>query len=232
VAKTLSRSPLLRGSTLSGESVAVPLRPRTTQRATPNTPAAIVEQARDDAESVLASAHGEALAMRDAARAEGLAEGRAEANEEVAGAMATLHAMARGLADQRALLEESAVQEATVLAVEIAARLVRAEVAVRPERVADVLRGAIRRAADRSRLVARVSPGDLAACRTAAPHILEEMGGIAAFEVIDDPRVMPGSCVLETTAGDVDATFESQLGRVLEALAAPPDETLVEPGPL
>ena len=55
------------------------------------------------------------------------------------------------------------------------------------------------------------------------------MGGISRLEVVDDPRVSPGSCLLETTAGDVDATVESQLGRILEALAAPPDETLVEP---
>jgi flagellar biosynthesis/type III secretory pathway protein FliH len=94
--------------------------------------------------------------------------------------------------------------------------------------VAEVVRGAIRRAADRSSLVARVSPHDLAVCREAVPAIMEEMGGIARLEVVDDPRVSPGSCLLETSAGDVDATVESQLGRILEALAAPPDETLVQ----
>ena len=93
---------------------------------------------------------------------------------------------------------------------------------------ADVVRGAIRRASDRSALVARVSPQDLAACRAAAPQIMEQMGGISRLEVVDDPRVSPGSCLLETATGDVDATVESQLGRILEALAAPPDESLVE----
>jgi flagellar assembly protein FliH len=100
---------------------------------------------------------------------------------------------------------------------------------VRPERVADVVRGAIRRAADRSALVARVNPRDLAACRAAVPGIMEEMGGVQRLEVVDDPRVSPGSCLLETSSGDVDATIESQLGRILEALTAPPDESLVEP---
>lgn len=216
---------------MSDESVAVPLRARRPRRAAPDTPEGIVEHAREDAELVLAAAHDEAAALREIARSEGLAQGRAEAGAEVADALAALGAMAHGLAERRELLQESAVREAGVLAVEVAARLVRAEVAARPERVADVLRGAIRRAADRSRLVARVSPADLAACRAAAPAILEEMGGIARFEVIDDPRVTSGSCVLETTAGDVDATFESQLARVLEALAAPPDEGLVAPAP-
>ncbi len=121
------------------------------------------------------------------------------------------------------------MREAMAMAVETAAKLVRAEIAVRPERVGDVLRGAIRRAADRSQLVARVSPVDLATCRALAPAILEEMGGIGALEIVDDPRIGVGSCVLETSAGDVDATFPSQLTRVLDALFAPPDQTLVEP---
>lgn len=214
---------------MSEESVAVPLRPRIVRRADPTTPEGIAERAREDAEAEVARAAGEAEALREFARQEGFAQGRAEAEAEVADTLATLRAMARGLSEQREAIEEAAVREATALAVEIAARIVRADVAANPERVADVMRGAIRRAADRSQLVARVSPIDLAACREAAPTILEEMGGIARFEVVDDPRVMPGSCVLETSAGDVDATFESQLGRVLEALIAPPDESLVLP---
>lgn len=225
----MSRSPLLRGASLSEESVAVPLRPRVIVRADPTTPEGIIERAREDAEAAMAAAMGEIDALRHAALLEGYEQGRAEAASEVAGALEALRAMAHGLEEQRAAIEEAAVREATGFAVEVAARLVRADVAANTDRVADVLRGAIRRASDRSALVARVSPADLAACREAAPAILQDMGGISRFEVVDDPRIMPGSCVLETSAGDVDATFESQLARVLEALVAPPDETLVHP---
>lgn len=207
----------------------MPLRPRIVVRADPTTPEGIIERAREDAESAMAAAMGEIDGLRNAALLEGYEQGRAEAASEVAAALGALHAMAQGLAEQREAIEEAAVREATALAVEVAARLVRADVAANPDRVADVLRGAIRRASDRSQLVARVSPADLAACREAAPTILQEMGGISRFEVVDDPRIMPGSCVLETAAGDVDATFESQLSRVLEALVAPPDETLILP---
>jgi flagellar biosynthesis/type III secretory pathway protein FliH len=77
---------------------------------------------------------------------------------------------------------------------------------------------------------AGVHPDDLAVCRDAAAEVTERMGGIGAFEVVDDPRIGRGSCLLETGTGDVDATFESQLARVLEALVAPPDMTLVAGG--
>lgn len=219
---------LLRGAVVAEAPVAVPLRSRAAAPPPPpGTPEAALEAARRDAERIVAAARAEADAILAAARQEGYAAGHADACEEVAGALAALGQAADAVEEHRARLAEDAAREATGLAVEVAARIVRAEVAARPERVADVLRGAIRRAADRSALVAIVSPSDLAACRAAAPAILTDMGGIGRLEVVDDPRVAPGSCVLQTPAGDVDATFESQLTRVLEALSSPPDEALV-----
>jgi flagellar assembly protein FliH len=224
----LSRSPLLRGTALAGAPLEVPLRPRPPARpADLGSPQGVLDAARREAESMLAAAEAEAGAARRAAHEEGFAAGMAEAAERTSAAMGAIAEMAGGLDDLAERMREDAVCEATGLAVEVAAKLVRAEMDARPERVADVLRGAIRRAADRSALVARVSPDDLAVCRAAAPRIMEAMGGISKLEVVDDPRLSRGSCVLETNAGDVDATFESQLARVLEALAAPPDEALV-----
>jgi flagellar assembly protein FliH len=218
---------LLRGTVVSDSPVAVPLRSRPLRPAVPDSPEGLLADARRDAERMLTAARSDADTLLAAARQEGYAAGHADARDEVAGALSALADAARALDDHREVLARDAEREATALAVEIAARLVRAEVSVNPERVADVIRGAIRRAADRSALTAYVNPADLAACRAAAPRILEEMGGIGRLEVVDDPRVGAGSCVLQTAAGDVDATFESQLGRVLEALSAPPDESLV-----
>jgi len=38
--------------------------------------------------------------------------------------------------------------------------------------------------------------------------------------------VTPGGCLVETTGGDVDATLETQLTRIAEAVCGPPDEAL------
>jgi flagellar biosynthesis/type III secretory pathway protein FliH len=226
----LSRSALLRGAELAGAPVALSLRPPApAPPPPPDSPQAVLDAARAEAEALLGHAQAQVEAALAAARQEGFEAGVAEGRAQVAGAATALAEIAHGVEALAGQLQEDAVREATALAVEVAARVLRAELAARPERVADVVRGAIRRASDRSALVARVSPQDLAACRAAAPEIMERMGGIARLEVVDDPRVSPGSCLLETTTGDVDATVESQLGRILEALAAPPDESLVEP---
>lgn len=225
----MSRSALLRGAELADAPVALSLRAPAPAPPPPDSPQAVLGAARAEAEGMLAAARDQVDAALAAAREEGYREGFDEGAARVDAAAAALAAAGRGLEELGERIREDAVAEATALAVEIAARVLRAEVAARPERVAEVVRGAIRRAADRSRLVARVNPGDLAACRAAAPRIMEQMGGISRLEVVDDPRVSQGSCLLETPAGDVDATIESQLARILEALSAPPDETLVEP---
>ncbi|WP_217915182.1 FliH/SctL family protein [Miltoncostaea marina] len=224
----MSRSPL-RGAALAAAPVELRLRPPAPRPPTPGTPEEARAAAEREAGAIVAAARAEREAVLAAAREEGLAAGLEEARAELADALSALSALAGDLEAHRRRLEDDAAAEATVLAIEVASRIVRAEVHARPERVEEVLRGAIRRAADRSALVAMVHPADLSACRAAAPGILESMGGIARLDVVDDPRVGRGSCVLQTTGGDVDATFESQLARVLEGLTAPPDELLVEP---
>lgn len=225
----MSSSSLVRGAAVGDAPVALPLRRRPARPRPPGSPEDALERARTQAEGILAAAEAAAAAAVESARAEGLESGRAAAREEVAAALEALRGALAGVAEHRARIEEDLVREATAMAIETAAKLVRAEIAARPERVGDVLRGAIRRAADRSTLVVRVSPGDLATCRALAPVILEEMGGIGALEIVDDPRIGAGSCVLETSGGDVDATFPSQLTRVMDALFAPPDHSLVDP---
>jgi flagellar assembly protein FliH len=222
-------SALLRGAELAGAPVALSLRPPVPAAPPPpDSPQGVLDAARAEADAMLAGAQAQVDAAIAAAREEGYRDGMAQGVAQAAAAAAAFAEAGRGLELVAEQLRDDAVREATALAVEVAARVLRAELAVRPERVAEVVRGAIRRAADRSSLVARVSPRDLAACRAAAPAIMEQMGGISRLDVVDDPRVSPGSCLLETTAGDVDATVESQLGRILDALAAPPDETLVQ----
>ena len=197
--------------------------------ARPDTPQGELAAARAEAEAIVAQATGETEAARVAAIQQGYEEGLARAVTEIAGALAAAQSLVGALEREHAERPAFAADAAAEVALEVAARLVRAEVAARPERVLDVVRGAIRRSADRRQLVARVNPDDLALCREAAADLLESLGGVDRLEFVEERRVERGGCVLETSGGDVDATFQSQLERLAEALAAPPDAALVEP---
>jgi flagellar biosynthesis/type III secretory pathway protein FliH len=181
------------------------------------------EMAASEAQQIISEARAEADRITEEARA----QGRAEALAEVAGALEALAGAGRALAEARATLEEDVTQEAALLAMEVAAKVVRAELTTRPELVVGVVQSAIRRAAERGRLVVRVNPADLETCRAAAGEIGERMGGIDDLRFVDEPRVTPGGCVVETVAGDVDATLETQIARITAAVAGPPEEGLL-----
>lgn len=158
---------------------------------------------------------------------EGFRAGHAEATENLADALAAVARLTERIETYLAELPDRAADEAAALALEVAARIVRAEVAIRPERVLDIVRAAIRRATDREQLLIHVNPADLQICRDGAPDLMIQMGGIRRIDVVDDPRIARGGCILETPTGDVDATLAGQLARIHEALSAPPDEDLL-----
>lgn len=222
---------VLRGAPLSGSLYALEARePAPPAPPAPGDPADVMAQARAEAAELLEAARADAEGLRAAALAEGYEQGAASARAEVAQVLEALEEMGHGLVAQRELMVEEAVDQATRLATEIAAKLIRAELSLATERVVDVVRAAIRRATDRSALLVHVHPDDLALCREAGPEIMRRMGGIGELEIIDEPRMDRGSCLVQTPAGDVDASFASQLGRVLEALSQPPDHDLVGHG--
>lgn len=215
----MSRRPVR--ATLGESPVEVPLRGGT---ALVEGGLGVEDEAAGEARRVLADAQMQRDEILAAAREEGIARGRAE----LAVSLAALVEAIEGIADVPGLVEDQLVESATALACEIAAKVVRAEIETRPELIAGIVRKAIRKASKRERLVIRVHPDDLDACRQAAPDIVERMGGIDTIRVVDEPRVTRGGCIIETPAGDVDAMLETQLGRIATALASPPDDELVD----
>jgi flagellar biosynthesis/type III secretory pathway protein FliH len=192
-------------------------------------PEALAAAAEAEALAVLARAEAERDLMLADAREQGYAQGLAEAHGRMAAAVATAEALAAALEDELRAVPGRLADDLAGLAVETAARIVRAELSVRPELVVEVVRAAIRRATDRERIAVHVNPDDLDLVREGAGDILRRMGGIDRLDVLEDPRIPRGGCVLETPAGDVDARLDRQLARVLEALAAPPEEHLLDP---
>ena len=224
----MSSRRLLRATESVAAPVHVPLREvRHEPRHLGAGPLAVMAAARAEADALLAAAEAQRASAHAVGYAHGLAEARAEARGEVEAALMAVAELVDAVDRRRAEMEDEAARAAAALALEVAAKVVRAEVAARPERIIDVIRAAMRRAFDRDRLVVRVNPSDLAICRESAPELLTRTGGIGTLDFFDDQRIPPGSCVLETSSGDIDATFESQFSRIQEALFAPPDHDLM-----
>jgi flagellar biosynthesis/type III secretory pathway protein FliH len=181
-------------------------------------PAPSLEQAALNARRLVAAAEAEADRIREEARAagyaEGLALGRSEALDEmtpsVAAAASTLEAV-RGLeADACERVETAAVE----LSLQVAERVVAGAVAVTPERLLDVVRGALRTIIERERVILLVHPDDLDLMRSSVADVAGSLGGIEHLEVQEERRVGRGGAIVRTSLGEVDARIETKLERV------------------
>jgi flagellar assembly protein FliH len=154
-----------------------------------------------------------------AGREQGLAEGREAAQAELRSARQALEAALGELAEARRRLVDGSRGPLLRLALHVARRIVRAEAAASAEVAARALDAATERARDAAIVRVRVHPRDKAAIDQAC------LGGPCP-DVVADPAVSPGGCLVETECGTVDATVESQWDTVRAAL----DEALAQDG--
>jgi flagellar assembly protein FliH len=170
------------------------------------------------ASDVLAAAQADAAAIREQAFAEGYAAGLEEARDRTAPAADALATAARELAALRHEAAQAAEAAAVDLALQIAEHALGAALAVQPERVLDVVRGALRRLVERERLVVLVNPEDLDMVRAGIGTLAGELGGIGHVDVQAERRVLRGGAVVRTAEGDVDADLATKLQRAREVL--------------
>jgi flagellar assembly protein FliH len=176
------------------------------------------------ADDVMAAARAEADDLRHTARQQGYEEGYqagiAAAREELAPASA---ALGQALVEAQQLRAEAADQaeaRAVELSLRLAEKVLAGTIEAQPERVVDVVRGALRCLVDRERVTVHVHSLDLELVREAIEPLSSTLGGIDHFEVQEDRRVSRGSALVRSAAGEVDATIETKLGRAREMLEA------------
>ena len=176
------------------------------------------QAARNEAEQILAGARQEAERIREQAYAEGVHAGRAEAAAQVAPAVQALgEALAQVEAERDRVAAET--EEAAVgLALQIADKALTAAITAHPERVVDVVRGALRCLVDRERVTIFVNPRDLEIVREAAAALVRQLGGIDHIDVQEERRVQPGGALVRSTAGEIDARIQTKLERARELL--------------
>lgn len=120
-------------------------------------------------------------------------------------------------AERDALLDDA--RDAVVtLACRIASRVTQRVVEGDPAVVVDQVREAVSMVMGASRVVIEVSPSCQELVRTALPGVMASLGSTAHTEVRTDESLSQGSCIVRTAGGAVDASIETQLQRISEAL--------------
>jgi type III secretion protein L len=89
------------------------------------------------------------------------------------------------------------------------------------ERIVRIVRTALSTVRNQKRVVVRVAPADGKAVTEGLATMISHSPGVAGFlDVVTDPRLSAGSCILESELGVVDASLETQLRALKKALNA------------
>jgi flagellar assembly protein FliH len=170
------------------------------------------------AAAIVEAAERESAALRQRAVADGYAEGVRRGQEETAATLTpSIEILAAALAEAlaaRDAIVESAELRAAQLAVAIAEKILVGALEVQPERVADVVRGALRGLLDADRIVVCVNPEDVELVKTAG-----ELTD-AKIEIHGEQRVPRGGALVRTSVGEIDARVATKLDAVRALVAA------------
>ena len=153
-----------------------------------------------------------------AARAEGYEAGLADARRDLDPAAAALGQALVQAEQERAGAADALEREAAELSLQIAEKVVGGALAVQPERVLEVVRGALRRLVERHTVTILVNPDDLELVREATASLEGALGGIEKLDIQAERRVARGGAILRTVDGELDARIASQLERVRETV--------------
>ena len=164
-----------------------------------------------------ASAVDEAAVEREA-RERGLAEGMGAAEESYRAKIGRVDSLSAQLQEEREGFFDRVEPELVRLAVSIAEKILDQELELRPALAVDMVRSAMKRLRDRERLRVSVNPRDFEQVRSARDDLIGAVDGVRKLEVVEDRRVDPGGCVIESQNGTLDARISTQVDEITRAL--------------
>jgi flagellar assembly protein FliH len=183
------------------------------------------ETIEEECRQILESTRAEAEAKVLEAYEEGLRRG------EEAGRKAFLDAAGRAAETLSAAGEEMrAAREAFLTELEdrlievnraVLARVLRRECQTDPSVMRRLLREVLLTLSGQERVKILVNPGDFDALNREAIGYLDEFDEIPRKEIVPDPGVESGGCMVETETLHVDASVQAQLDRILDAIDEP-----------
>lgn len=170
---------------------------------------------RVDDRNLISRAREEADAIRESAVKEGYQAGMEQASEELQQIRETFAAFMNAKQE----VYEQIAPDILEISVDIAQKIIKKEVSEDPQvlvnNIVDVLKSLSK---NENKIALRVNPVQVDVVKQQVPEILTIAGLDARVSVLADEEVSEGGCLVTTSNGVVDATVETQLSVICEAL--------------
>jgi flagellar assembly protein FliH len=185
-----------------------------------------LESARCEAARIVAEAHSQAATICSDAREEGLRQAHAAVADQVRHTvdrqlqtvLPSLEQAATALRQEKADHLRNCERQIVQLATVMAERLVRRELSRQPDITLDLIREALDLAASSGRIRLYLNPADYEALGDRVGPLMARMSEGTTTEIVADPAVTAGGCLVQTEFGHIDQQFQTQLARIAEEL--------------
>jgi flagellar assembly protein FliH len=178
----------------------------------------LVEEAKAEAAAIVAEAHKQVDEIRCRAEREGRTAAEEAAHREmqsrIQSLLPALESMSEQLGDARQSWVKQWQQNAVLLAVKIAERIVRREIQRQPSITLTYVREALEMCAAAPQVRVLLHPDDAQSLGQSARQIVHEIMPAAHAEIIGDDSITLGGCRIETRHGEIDQRIETQLQRI------------------
>ena len=195
-------------------------------------------KARAQAEQLLAAAQEEGEKFKQAAHAEGLAEGKkqglaegsaagqaagkqqalADHSQQLTAVLEALTTATSDLDQSRHQLHEQATGAVIELAISIARKVTRMQGEANPAVAIATVESAARLVVESNDVRILINPKQRQTLSDALPALKMKWPALAHVELVDDASIAAGGCIIRTRGGIIDADLDQQIDRIATEL--------------
>ncbi len=125
----------------------------------------------------------------------------------------------------RETLHNDARQALLELSLRLAEKVIQRTIDVDPTVVVDQVSAALAHVLGAYDVAVRIHPHDRPMMEQATPHLLAEFSQLKHIALVDDDNIRPGGCIVSYGQGQIDATLDTQLRRIVDLMVPVPDES-------
>ena len=170
---------------------------------------------RIDDRNLISRAREEADSIREAAAKEGYQDGLSAAEADI---QALKDSMDVFFSAKQEIYDEIA-PDVLEISLDIAKKIIKREVSENPEILLDNIKSILKGLSkEETKIMLKVNPSQVAMLKQEMPEAVQTAGLEAKVLIVPDENTMEGGCLLTTSHGVIDATLETQLEIISEAL--------------
>ncbi len=170
---------------------------------------------RIDDRNLISRAKEEANSIREAAAKEGYQQGLQDAAEDIQRVRESLESFLNAKQE----VYETIAPDVLEISLDIAKKIIKKEMSENQEILLDNIKDILKSLSkEETKIMLKVNPSQAAMLKQEIPEIMNFAGLEAKVIIVPDENTMEGGCMLTTSNGVIDATIETQLEIISEAL--------------